>query len=141
MNERVASCSCGRLTARVSGEPVRISICHCHACQRRTGSVFGVHARFRREDVRLEGESTAFAREADDGGTVTSHFCPRCGATVTYEMEARLGLLVPSEMLETYEAPMRNRFSGEDEMTKIVCRATYSDFKRFETSGRLVPPK
>jgi hypothetical protein len=61
--------------------------------------------------------------------------------TVTYAGDARLGLLVPSEMLETYEAPMRNRFNGEDEMTKISCRATYSDFKRFETSGRLVMPK
>jgi len=61
--------------------------------------------------------------------------------TVTYATEARLGLLVPSEMLETYEAPVRNPVSGEDEMVKINCRATYSDFKRFETSGRLVVPK
>lgn len=46
MTERIASCSCGQLTARVTGEPVRVSICHCLACQRRTGSVFGVQARF-----------------------------------------------------------------------------------------------
>ena len=43
---RIASCSCGQLTAQVEGEPVRVSICHCLACQRRTGSPFGEQARF-----------------------------------------------------------------------------------------------
>ena len=33
---------------------------------------------------------------------------------------------------------MRSQFSGEDTMTKINCRATYSDFKRFETGARIV---
>ncbi len=59
--------------------------------------------------------------------------------TVTYAVEPKFGLLVPSEMLETYEAPMRSSFTGEDVMTKINCRATYSDFKRFETSANIVP--
>jgi hypothetical protein len=61
--------------------------------------------------------------------------------TVTYAIEPKLGILVPAEMLETYEAPMRSAFTGEDNMTRVNCRATYSDFKRFETSGRLVVPK
>jgi hypothetical protein len=87
MTERFASCSCGALTARTTGEPVRISICHCLACQRRTGSVFGVQARFHRADVRIEGESRAYTRVPDDGGTITFHFCPLCGATVHYEMD------------------------------------------------------
>ncbi len=58
--------------------------------------------------------------------------------TVTYVFEPKLGILVPAEMLETYEAPMRSAFTGDDNMTKVNCRATYSDFKRFETSARLV---
>jgi hypothetical protein len=93
MSERIASCSCGRLRVNTTGEPVRISVCHCHACQRRTGSVFGVQARFRREDVSVSGESKAFVRQADDGGSVTSHFCPLCGSTVYYEMEGLEGFL------------------------------------------------
>lgn len=91
MAERVASCSCGRLTARVRGEPVRISVCHCLACQLRTGSVFGVQARFRKEDVTASGESRAYTREPDDGGTITFRFCPHCGATVYYETEGLEG--------------------------------------------------
>lgn len=84
MPTRHASCSCGRLTATVSGEPLRVSICHCLACQRRTGSVFGQQARFRREDVVLDGASTEFLRVGDDGATLRFHFCPACGATVWY---------------------------------------------------------
>ena len=86
MSHRLASCSCGQLTAQVSGEPVRISICHCLACQRRTGSVFGQQARFRREDVKVAGTSTVFARAGDEGPGAKFHFCPRCGATVWYEL-------------------------------------------------------
>jgi hypothetical protein len=39
---RKASCVCGQLSLAVDGDPVRIAICHCHACQQRTGSVFGM---------------------------------------------------------------------------------------------------
>ena len=85
MPDRLASCSCGQLTARVFVEPVRISICHCLACQRRTGSVFGEQARFRREDVSLSGESSEYIRVGDEGSGAKFHFCPRCGSTVYYE--------------------------------------------------------
>lgn len=87
MTTRLASCSCGQLSARVSGEPVRISVCHCLACQRRTGSVFGAQARFPRENVVVEGQSTRFARAGDDGPGATFHFCPRCGATVWWQAQ------------------------------------------------------
>ncbi len=87
MSQRLASCSCGQLTARVEGEPVRVSMCHCLACQRRTGSVFGQQARFRREAVTLAGASTVYGRVGDEGSRVRFHFCPQCGATVFYEPE------------------------------------------------------
>lgn len=64
-----------------------MSVCHCLACQRRTGSVFGAQARFRREDVTLSGESTAFVRAGDSGRHATFHFCPACGSTVYYFLE------------------------------------------------------
>lgn len=85
MPQRLASCSCGQLTARVDGEPVRVSICHCLACQRRTGSVFGQQARFRRDAVTLSGVATVYTRIGDEGSCTRFHFCPRCGATVFYE--------------------------------------------------------
>jgi len=87
MTQRHASCSCGQLSARVTGEPLRVSICHCLACQRRTGSVFGQQARFPRDNVAVSGQSTQYVRTGDEGSRVTFHFCPRCGATVYYELE------------------------------------------------------
>jgi len=87
MARRLASCSCGQLRADVTGEPVRVSICHCLACQRRTGSVFGEQARFLRQDVVLSGRSTLFVRIGDEGTRIAFHFCPVCGSTVYYEPE------------------------------------------------------
>jgi hypothetical protein len=84
LRHRHAACSCGRLSLEVVGEPVRVSICHCEACQRRTGSVFGAQARFALEAVAVKGHSTAFARTADSGEVLTFHFCPVCGSTVHY---------------------------------------------------------
>ncbi len=55
MTSRIASCSCGQLRATCQGEPVRISICHCLECQKRTGSVFAVQARYPRESVTIVG--------------------------------------------------------------------------------------
>lgn len=84
MPHRMASCTCGQLTASVDVDPVRISICHCLACQRRTGSVFGVQARFVAAAVQISGTSTPYVRVGDEGSEITFHFCPTCGATVFY---------------------------------------------------------
>ena len=87
MATRRASCQCGQLSLACEGEPVRISMCHCICCQQRTGSVFGVQARFRRGQITsIDGLSTAFTRTADSGNNVTSHFCSQCGSTVYWEL-------------------------------------------------------
>jgi hypothetical protein len=84
---RTASCSCGQLSLTVQGEPIRVSICHCLACQRRTGSIFGAQARFLRESVAIQGESKEYVRVSDDGNPVSFYFCPICGATVHYAVD------------------------------------------------------
>jgi hypothetical protein len=86
MTTRRAACSCGQLTIETQGEPIRISVCHCLACQRRTGSALGVQARFDAAAVRIEGRASSFTRTADSGHNVTFHFCPECGATVHYRL-------------------------------------------------------
>jgi hypothetical protein len=113
VSTRHAACSCGQLRLSVEGEPVRVSICHCLACQRRTGSVFGVQARFDAEQVTIEGASRQYIRVSDKGDKRASdttgladyadtramrrrtasnfHFCPDCGATVFYTVEASPG--------------------------------------------------
>jgi len=58
--------------------------------------------------------------------------------TTSYKLDARFRLLLPAEMVEEYQGLSVNRATGRDQLTKVNCRATYSDFKKFETSGRLV---
>jgi hypothetical protein len=83
MTTRQAACSCGQLRLTCIGEPVRISMCHCLECQKRTGSPFGVQARFRREQVTaIEGKATEFSRVGDEGNRITLRFCPECGSTL-----------------------------------------------------------
>jgi len=65
---RRGACSCGQLRLEIDGEPIRVSTCHCLACQQRTGSVFGVQTRLPDDQVRIEGRSTEYVRVSDDGG-------------------------------------------------------------------------
>jgi hypothetical protein len=80
----VASCACGGVEVEVTGEPIRVSVCHCLACQRRTGSAFGAAARFADAQVTVRGETAAFRRTGDSGGEIGFEFCPRCGSTVLW---------------------------------------------------------
>jgi hypothetical protein len=84
MTEHTASCRCGQLRATASGDPVRVSVCHCLACQKRTGSAFSAQARWPAECVEIEGRSSSWTRTADSGQKTTYHFCPECGSTVHY---------------------------------------------------------
>jgi hypothetical protein len=85
MTVRVASCSCGQLHLTCAGEPVRISICHCLECQKRTGSIFATQARFPRDGVTIEGRATQWARRGDSGESATFNFCPVCASIVYWE--------------------------------------------------------
>ena len=83
--ERVAECHCGALKVIATGEPDRVYVCHCKACQRRTGAAVHSGARYLKSRVRIEGESKIYARSADSGFEIRFHFCPNCGSNVYWE--------------------------------------------------------
>ena len=93
MTSRQASCSCGQIRVTCEGEPVRISMCHCLECQKRTGNVFGTQARFPRERVTNEGQATQWTRLGDSGQPITFNFCPVCGSTVYWELTGTPGFV------------------------------------------------
>ncbi len=86
MSTREAACSCGQLRLTVEGDPFDVSMCHCLACQRRTGSAFGLQAGYPADRVRMTGESREYARTSTepDERVHAFHFCPDCGSTVYY---------------------------------------------------------
>ena len=81
MTMRAASCVCGQLRIEVEGEPLGVGLCHCLACQRRTGSVFAALAAFP-APYRVIGTATEFVRTGDRGARFRFRFCPVCGSTV-----------------------------------------------------------
>lgn len=91
---RTARCACGAVAATAEGEPEVVSLCNCTACQRRTGSPFGIGAYFSVHAVRLEGATKTFVRKVENSDrAVTNHFCPDCGATVYWFADLRPGLI------------------------------------------------
>jgi hypothetical protein len=86
---RRAACSCGKLEIVCEGEPIRISVCHCLECQRRTGAVFSSQAWFDRQQIAaISGNPAEFTRRSDAGRWVRFRFCSNCGSTVYWEAEA-----------------------------------------------------
>ena len=64
--EREAACSCGQLRVRAVGDPRIVSSCHCLACQRRTGALFGATAFFPRSQIAAtEGAYKTWRRRGD----------------------------------------------------------------------------
>jgi len=78
---------------------------------------------------------------ADDGAVlrtlvhINAPFAPlSMEASVEFRMEPKLGIRVPVRMVETYEQRERGRVTERIEST-----AAYSNVRRFETSGRIIP--
>jgi len=106
-----ARCSCGALTAEIAaGDPVVVA-CHCIACQRRSGSPFGVAAYYPAAVVTVAGEAREFERGADSGGRFRSYFCPTCGSTVFWKTDKhpdRLGIAVGAIADPHFPGPIRS---------------------------------
>ena len=86
MATRTASCSCGQLRIEVSGEPLGVGLCHCLACQQRTGSLFAALAAFR-APYRVTGEASEYLRTGDQGSRFLFRFCPVCGTNLFHTEE------------------------------------------------------
>ena len=98
MATRAAACHCGQLRLDVTGNPFVVSICNCLACQRRTGSAFGMQAAFNAEQVQVSGRYRDFSRMSDeeDRKEHAFHFCPDCGSQVFYTEPTEPDLVVVS---------------------------------------------
>jgi hypothetical protein len=62
-------------------------MCHCLACQRRTGSAFGMQARWPKERVEVAGQYAEYVRVSDADEERRFCFCPDCGTTVFWTTE------------------------------------------------------
>ena len=93
MSSRTASCCCGQLSIEVQGKMLGGGICHCFACQRRTGSVFATLAAFGMP-YRVSGTATEYVRTGDEGSRFRFRFCPVCGTNLFHTQEGQDGFLM-----------------------------------------------
>ena len=84
--DRTAQCHCGSLRVIATGEPDRVYLCHCKACQRRTGTAFHFGATFPKEQVQLDGErkNGASERLLVHGGTDSSNLLSSSGESANH---------------------------------------------------------
>ncbi len=87
-------CVCGAIRFETSGEPLRVTICHCTWCQRRTGTAFGTEVVFETHQVRFTGAAASRYRHVSDesGRWLDVAFCPTCGSNLGFTLEAAPGL-------------------------------------------------
>ena len=92
--EHHGGCVCGSIRYKAVGEPLRVSICHCLWCQRRTGTAFGTEAVFNLDQVQFTGAAAAHYRHIsnESGRWLEVEFCPRCGSNLGLTLEAVPGI-------------------------------------------------
>lgn len=83
--DHTGSCLCGEVKLEVIGDPLWVGHCHCPSCQKALGGAFATYAGFKKESVRLNGDTLTVFRSSPG---VTRRFCSKCGSAVSFEGEA-----------------------------------------------------
>lgn len=73
-------CQCGAVRYECSAEPLMAGNCHCHDCQRATGSAYASVFFVPRSAVKITGEVKYYESKADSGKSILRGFCPTCGS-------------------------------------------------------------
>ena len=114
-------CICGDLRYETTGQPIRITMCHCKFCQRATGGAFLVEPVFDADNFRMtKGSAKVYAhRSTGSGKQVFIHFCDTCGTKLFLSFE------------RTYDDP--NWFDLTPENSKHI-------FTGVAQRGTVIPP-
>jgi len=107
-----AECQCGALSAEINGTGTGV-MCHCKACQRRTGSPFGMMIYYGADQVKVSGVASEYRRVADSGDALTHGFCPTCGTPfwlTTARHPGGIGIAVGAHDGHDSAAPARSVF-------------------------------
>ena len=97
---RNGRCSCGQVRYQVSGEPLRVGICHCTSCRQESGSTFTAFAIWPRSAFQSSGDFATWEGRS---------FCPKCGSRLFAlrddEAEVKIGTLdnAPTNFAPQYE--------------------------------------
>lgn len=88
------SCRCGQVTYTAGADPVFTGVCHCTACQKGTGSAFGVVIGLPAAAVSISGTTKTFHATGDSGKPTHHRFCPECGSQIADEADVMPGVVM-----------------------------------------------
>ena len=75
---QLGGCVCGRVRYRLNAAPLLAYACHCHDCQKRSGSAFGLTVVVRTADVAMDGALEVVVLPTPSGRNVEQHLCATC---------------------------------------------------------------
>ncbi len=81
-------CHCGAVRYTCTKEPEVTFYCHCHDCQRTTGSPFSMELMIDRPSFEIHGPLESYVVTGDSGKPVTRCFCSACGSGIYLDCEA-----------------------------------------------------
>lgn len=98
-------CLCGGIRYEISGQPGLVYYCHCHDCQKSTGSAFHMGLRLNKKQFTLlAGQPKGHTKSADSGNQMTREFCSACGSPLfTHDSGAPEVIVVKAGSLDDPE--------------------------------------
>ncbi|HEY5071154.1 MAG TPA: GFA family protein [Caulobacteraceae bacterium] len=81
-------CNCGQVRYRITAAPLTAYICHCHLCQKRTGSAFSLQLVLPAEGLEIvSGEPMVNDRVLPNGQRHTTWLCAACHSRISTRRE------------------------------------------------------
>ena len=85
MGKYTGGCQCEYLRYELTGKPHTIYACHCHKCQKQSGSAFGLAAVFVEAEITFTSGEPSFFERPGHGRNMNCYFCPKCGSRIHHQ--------------------------------------------------------
>lgn len=82
-------CLCGSVRYTCAADPVMVALCHCHHCQKQSGSAYSVNVGIPKGSLQVTSGKTAVYQDTGSSGMpVYRHFCSGCGSPIFSDVVA-----------------------------------------------------
>jgi hypothetical protein len=87
-------CLCGKVRYTANAEPMFSGVCHCHDCQKFSGTAFAAVVAMPKAAVSVTGTLKTFTKNGDSGQPIHRRFCPECGSGIIDEADVMPGAVM-----------------------------------------------
>lgn len=128
------SCLCGDVRFEVSNQFKLFHLCHCHQCQKISGSAHVSNLFVNKDAIKWLSGLDSIQRFDVPGRQISSVFCVKCGSPVPYISGSGKALIVPAGSLngEPNIAPqnhiyMQDSREWHNDIAAVDCFERYTD--------------